>query len=71
MRRISRPRDQGESLRAIAEELNRDGIETKRGGEWHASTVKYVLDNPKYDGRLRHSFAEETVERDAEHLRIE
>jgi DNA invertase Pin-like site-specific DNA recombinase len=71
VRRIFRLRGQGESLRSIAEELNRDGIETKSGGEWHASTVKYVLDNPKYDGRLRHSFAEETVERNAEHLRIE
>ena len=34
----------GGSLRAVAGELNRRGIATERGGEWHAMTVKNVLD---------------------------
>lgn len=31
------------SLRAIAIELNRRGIVTRRGGEWHAATVRDLL----------------------------
>jgi len=33
----------GESLRAIAEELNRRKVPTKRGGSWQANTVKTIL----------------------------
>jgi DNA invertase Pin-like site-specific DNA recombinase len=32
------------SLRGIADELNRQGILTARGGEWYATTVKNLLD---------------------------
>jgi DNA invertase Pin-like site-specific DNA recombinase len=32
------------SLRGIAEELNRQGILTARGGQWYATTVKNLLD---------------------------
>ena len=32
------------SLRGIAEELNRQGILTARGGRWYATTVKNLLD---------------------------
>ncbi len=32
----------GVSLRAIAADLNNSGVSTKRGGRWHASTVKKV-----------------------------
>lgn len=31
------------SLREIAEELNRRGISTARGGRWHASSVRNLL----------------------------
>lgn len=37
-------RDAGRSLREIAGELNRAGIETARGGQWQPSQVKRVLD---------------------------
>ena len=37
-------RDAGRSLREIAEELNRAGVETARGGRWQASQVKRVLE---------------------------
>ena len=36
-------REQGWSLRRIAGKLNQDGVETKRGGFWFASTVRSVL----------------------------
>lgn len=71
VRRIFRLRDEGESLRSIADTLNDAGVPTKRGGEWHASTVRYVLNNPKYEGRLRHTFDGETIEAEANALRIE
>lgn len=35
-------------LAEIAAGLNVDGIPTARGGQWHASTVGYVLRNPAY-----------------------
>lgn len=33
----------GMSLRAMAEELNRRGMPTARGGDWHAATVRNAL----------------------------
>ena len=71
VQRIFQLRDEGESLRSIANRLNNDDVDTKSGGQWHASTVKYVLDNPKYEGQLRHTFDGNTVEAAAQHLRIE
>lgn len=35
----------GTSLRAIARELEHRRVATKRGGEWHAATVRYMLRN--------------------------
>ena len=44
VRRIQRQRARGETLRAIAESLNRDNVPTAQGGaEWDAATVRYVL----------------------------
>ena len=70
VRRIYRMRDQGETLRSIADTLNDEGVETKRGGDWHASTVRYILNNDKYDGLMRHEIGGETVERDRPDLAI-
>jgi hypothetical protein len=36
------------SLSEIADSLNLDEIPTRRGGRWHASTVRYVLRNLAY-----------------------
>jgi hypothetical protein len=33
----------GESYRAIAAALNRDGVASSGGGEWHASAIRMVL----------------------------
>ena len=41
--------DQGWSLRRIASGLERLGFETKRGARWHASTVRYLLQNDLYE----------------------
>ena len=37
-------------LTEIAAGLNVDAIPTQRGGQWHASTVKYILGNVVYVG---------------------
>lgn len=36
------------TLTEIARALNVDDLATKRGGKWHASSVKYILRNPAY-----------------------
>jgi DNA invertase Pin-like site-specific DNA recombinase len=71
VRRIFRMREDGDSLRAIADTLNAEGIETKRGGEWHASTVSYILKNDKYRGLMRHEIGGETVERERPDLSLD
>lgn len=38
-------------LTEIAHDLNVDQVVTARGGQWHASTVRYVLRNRAYAGR--------------------
>lgn len=38
-------RDDGFSLRGIAEHLNSNGIASKQGKQWYASTVSYILNN--------------------------
>ena len=37
-------RGQGMTLQSIADELTRQEIQTKRGGSWRPSTLKYLLD---------------------------
>ncbi len=41
-------REEGLSLRKIADLLNNRGERTKKGGKWHASTIKYILENELY-----------------------
>lgn len=40
---IIKQRQQGETLQAIAERLNAQGITGKRGGRWQAASVRYVI----------------------------
>jgi len=50
LNKIFNYRKEGLSYWKIADELNRIGVETKKGGnKWYASTVKYILDNNLYD----------------------
>ena len=41
--RIATQRNNGHTLRAIADTLNTEQVPTARGGRWHASTVRGVL----------------------------
>jgi len=44
VRRIQRQRARGESVRAIADSLNRDRVPTAQGGaQWYAATVRGIL----------------------------
>lgn len=47
--RIATERAEGKTLRAIANELNTEAVPTARGGAWHASTVRAVLDSLALD----------------------
>jgi len=48
VRRIQRQRARGESLRAIADSLNRDEVPTAQGGaQWYAATVRGILARSK------------------------
>jgi site-specific DNA recombinase len=38
------------SINEIARFLQEEGYQTKRGGNWYASTVSYILKNPIYKG---------------------
>jgi DNA invertase Pin-like site-specific DNA recombinase len=40
----------GQSLSAIARDLNDRGVRTKQGGRWHASTIRYLVRNELYGG---------------------
>lgn len=40
---IVRMRQRGLAYRDIADRLNADGVASKRGGKWYASTVRYVV----------------------------
>lgn len=42
---ISVMREQGKTLRFIANHLNEQGIKGKNGGVWYASTISYILKN--------------------------
>ena len=47
-------RARGNSLQTVADRLNELGVKTSRGKQWHASSVKIVLDNEnKYRGGRR------------------
>jgi len=50
VKRISAMRDNGDSYHTIARTLNEAGVKTKRGGRWHASTVRYIVKNNLYEG---------------------
>jgi site-specific DNA recombinase len=56
VRRIRAMRDQGQSLRKIADTLNASGAVSKRGARFHSSTIRYILDNPKYRGVIEYLF---------------
>src|SRR3954451_446999 len=56
VQRIAALYNQGLSLRAISRSLNESGFASKRGGKFYPSTVRYILDNPKYHGLIEYYF---------------
>ena len=44
----------GISYFKIAQKLNNENIKTKRGGRWAASTIKSIINNPLYVGKVRY-----------------
>ena len=54
VKQIHALRAAGATLTAIADDLNARGVKTRRGGRWHASSVREVLSNAAaYRGGLR------------------
>ena len=45
-------RAEGKTLQWICDRLNRDRIKTKRGGKWQVSTIRGILGNRFYTGRV-------------------
>jgi len=56
LNQIARMRQEGHSLRAIASALNKAGVRSKRGAKFYSSTIRYMLDNPKYKGLIEYYF---------------
>ena len=44
----------GKSYHKIALEFNMENVPTKRGGHWASSTVKSIINNPLYVGKVRY-----------------
>ncbi|MBF2055163.1 MAG: recombinase family protein [Candidatus Sericytochromatia bacterium] len=57
VRQIFKLRAKGQSLRQIAQRLAHEGSRTKRGGRWHANTIKAILENPFYTGAYQTHYA--------------
>jgi DNA invertase Pin-like site-specific DNA recombinase len=70
VRRIFRLRDDGASLRAIAQALTDDGVPAPSGGPWQASTVRYLLHNETYYGYRTYELGGDTITQDVPHLQI-
>jgi site-specific DNA recombinase len=52
VRELARRLLDGETLRALAADLNERGITTTRGGQWHERNLSRMLGNPLYGGKL-------------------
>ncbi len=50
--RVFRWRAEGRTLEAISEQLNADNVKTQRNGKWRVSTVRGMLANRFYTGRV-------------------
>lgn len=70
VRKIFELHHQGVGLRQIAKEMQNAGIPTKSGGDWHHSTVRYILRNAKYKGQWVHTFDRVAIEKPAPHLAV-
>ena len=55
VRRIFELYSQGHGYKAVVNIINKEGHKTKRNGEFAVSTVKEILQNPVYIGKIRYN----------------
>ena len=55
VRRIFELYSQGHGYKAVVNRINKEGHKTKRNGEFAVSTVKEILQNPVYIGKIRYN----------------
>lgn len=53
----------GKSYFKIAKQFNEENIPTKRGGHWAAGTIKSIVNNPLYVGKVRYGVQEKNKEK--------
>lgn len=58
VRRIYKGFYAGESLRSLARTLTEDGVPTRSGRPWNTRTVRDILTNPRYAGRVKYQGGE-------------
>ena len=49
--------NQGYGLMSIAYRLNQQGVKTRRGSTWENRSIKYIIQNPVYIGKIRWNYA--------------
>lgn len=54
---------EGNSYLKIAKNLNKKQVPTKRGGKWASSTIKSILSNPLYLGKVRYGVTEKNKDK--------
>ncbi len=54
---------EGTSMLKIAKTFNTEGIPSKRGGYWSQSTIKSILTNPLYIGKIRYGVSKKLENR--------
>ena len=59
VRRIFELYSQGHGYKAVVNRINKEGHKTKRNGEFAVSTVKEILQNPVYIGKIRYNVRQE------------
>ncbi|MBR1376656.1 MAG: recombinase family protein [Bacilli bacterium] len=53
----------GESYFKIARAFNAENVPTKRGGHWSATTIKSIINNPLYIGKVRYGLQEKNKDK--------
>ncbi len=54
---------EGKSYFKIAQLFNKENVPTKRGGNWSAATIKSIISNPLYIGKIRYGVHKKNKDR--------
>lgn len=49
------------SIHKLADRLNVEGLKTAKDGLWHSSSIRFILHNPNYQGRINFRMANEII----------